>query len=197
MKVLVACEFSATVRDEFRALGHDAWSCDLDLCLKDPAWHIQADVRSVLSDGWDLMIGHPPCTYLTIAANKWHKLDPTREQKRIDAVSFFVELMNAPISRIALENPKGVLKKLYRAADQYVHPYFFGDPYSKMTGLWLKNLPKLVSTNLVEPMSIVWKGKKYNPIHSNYSKKTRSKLRSITYIGLAKAMALQWGSLNA
>lgn len=199
MRVLIACEFSGRVRDAFLRLGHDAWSCDIIPSDADNSRHIVGDVRKILKDGWDLMIGHPPCTYLTVTANRWFKpevleKEPNRIQLREDAVQFFLELYNSPIPRIALENPKGIISTRFRPPDQYVHPFMFGDPVRKMTGLWLKNLGKLVPTNPVDPEFKRYgpQGYRYETKISNTTKSKRAKLRSITPLGLAEAMADQW-----
>lgn len=203
MKVLVACEFSGTVRDAFIRRGHDAMSCDL-LLSETEGPHRQGDIRDVLGDGWDLMIAHPPCTYLTVTGNKWMKPEfsdrfPDRQAQRIAAAKFFVDLAEAPIGRIAVENPVGVMSTLYRKPDQYIQPYDFGHPHSKKTCLWLKNLWPLVPTNRCAPQ---WhanpdgsiyrdsKGKRYS--ESAYQGDWLS--RSRTYQGIADAMAEQWGS---
>lgn len=201
MRILVACEYSATVRDAFRKLGHDAWSCDLLPCDGDPKWHYQCDVFDVINEGWDMMIAHPPCTYLTVSGNKWMKPEfssrfPTRIQDREDALLFVQKLLDADIPKIALENPIGVISSRIRKPDQIVQPWQFGHPEPKSTCLWLKNLPKLNHTNVVEPEFIIGKrdGKKYSRIHyMSVSKGDRWKIRSKTYQGIADAMAEQWG----
>jgi site-specific DNA-cytosine methylase len=211
MKVLIACEFSGVVRDAFTALGHDAISCDL-LPTESPGYHWQGDIFECLKFhhyGFDLMIAHPPCTYLTVTANKWMKPEwewkfPTRKQDRIDAINFFMELVNVPIEKIAIENPVGIMSTKYRKPDQIIQPYQFGHTESKKTCLWLKNLPKLVPTDIVDPVYLVSKGKKYSGAayyskrslcHLDYlpPKEDRWKLRSKTFSGIASAMADQWG----
>lgn len=203
MKVLIACEYSGTVRDAFIAKGHEAISCDL-LPTDVPGPHYQGDVFDIINDGFDLMVAHPPCTYLTLAGNRWFKPEykdkyPTREQDRKDAVDFFIRLAEADIPRIALENPVGVLSSLYMKPTQYIQPYEFGDPHSKKTGLWLKNLPKLQGTELVEPEFYVYKDGRRDPIWHFESMSMppleRMKYRSKTFQGIADAMADQWGSL--
>ena len=156
MRVLVACEFSQVVTKIFRELGHEAYSCDILPTEGNSEWHIQDDVLKHLDDGWDLMIAHPPCTYLTNTGNKWMKPEfrdrfPNRIKQREQAIEFFLKLYNAPIDKIAIENPVGIMSRVFRKPDQYVHPYWFGDPHSKKTGWWLKNLPKLKPTKIVEP----------------------------------------------
>lgn len=189
MKVLVACEFSGIVREAFRKRGHDVWSCDL-LPTEIPGYHIKHDVLRALDWGWDLMIAHPPCTFLTISANKWYKPEfkdrfPTRQQDRYKAIVFFMELMNAPISRIAVENPIGIMSSCYRKPNQVIQPWMFGHGETKATCLWLKGLPLLKATNIV-------KGREQR-LHKLPPSKDRWKLRSITYQGIANAMAEQWG----
>lgn len=216
MKVLVACECSGVVRDAFRARGHDAWSCDILDCDADPTYHIKGDVLQVLDRNWDLIIAHPPCTYLTISGNKWFKPEfaamyPDRPRQRQEGFEFFMKMYNAPCDMVAVENPVGVVSTMFRPPDQYVQPYFFGDPYPKKTGLWLRGLPKLKPTNMVEPQTVTYNGKKYSPLHTTpfiverkYSviqdgppgtkRADRAKARSKTFQGLANAMADQWGS---
>lgn len=140
MRVLVACEYSGTVRDAFKQLGHDAWSCDI-LPSETEGNHIQADVLTVLNDGWDLMVAHPPCTKLSYAGLRWFKVQPNRMDEARVAFEFFMKMVNAPIPQIAIENPKGFPLKWYRMSDQKIHPYMFGEPFTKETHLWLKNLP--------------------------------------------------------
>lgn len=164
MRVLVACEYSGRVRDAFRALGHDAVSCDL-LPSEATGPHYQGDVLDVINDGWDLMIAHPPCTYLTIAAEWAYKEEQTKKIKpgtligaarqaaREEAIQFVLSLANAPIEKIAIENPVGVLSSRWREPDQFIQPYEYGDDASKKTCLWLKNLPRLTPTTFAPPVS--------------------------------------------
>jgi site-specific DNA-cytosine methylase len=196
MNVLVACEYSGVVRDAFRNLGHNAWSCDILECEADPRFHIQRDVLQILDQDWDLMIAHPPCTYLCRAGTSWNKRRPERHALQDEAAEFFMALYNCNIPKIAVENPAGVMSTRFRPPDQYVEPYYFGDPYPKKTGLWLKNLPKLVPTNVVEPSVVHYNGKRYSVIHDGppgTNRKDRAKARSKTFQGLADAMASQWG----
>lgn len=141
MKVLIGCEYSGILRDEFAARGHDAMSCDL-LPTEKPGKHYQGDVRDILNDGWDMMIAHPPCSHLAVSGAAWfeQKRKDGRQQQGID---FFMLLVNAPIERIAIENPIGIMSTVYRKPDQIVNPFNFGDPVRKPTCLWLQNLPKL------------------------------------------------------
>jgi hypothetical protein len=204
MKVLVACEESQTVTKELRKRGHEAFSCDIEPCTGGhPEWHIQGDVLEQLGKGWDMMIAHPPCTYLTVTGNKWMKPEfkdrfPNRQQQREDAVKFFLELYNAPIPMIAIENPVGIMSTVFRKPDQYVHPFFFGDKHSKKTGFWLKGLPKLEATEMVEPEMYIYKDGRKDPMwHVETMKlpaKERTKARSQTFPGIAAAMAQQWGA---
>ena len=204
MRVLVACEYSGTVRDAFIKAGHDAMSCDL-LPTDVPGPHYQGNVFDIIGDGWDLMIGHPPCTYLTVTGNKWFKPEfkdrfPDRHQQREDAVAFFKAMFESPIPHICLENPVGVLSTVYRKPAQYIQPYQFGDPHSKRTGLWLKNLPNLVPTKIVEPQFYIYKDGRKDPIWHVESMRMkpleRMKYRSKTFQGIADAMAEQWGKLS-
>lgn len=196
MKILVACEFSGTVRNAFAALGHDAWSCDLRK-TSIPGNHYQGDVFEIIGDGWDLMIAHPPCTYLTVSGNRHFPGNPERWQQRLDAINFVWKLMQAPIPRIAIENPMGAISTHIRPPEQYIEPYMFGHPETKRTGLWLKNLPHLIPTKIVEPQYKVSKsGKRFSPTHWNTASTNNpanERIRSKTYQGIANAMAIQWG----
>jgi len=182
MKVLIACEFSGVVRDSFRARGHDAWSCDLLECEGAPKYHIQGDVLEILDDGWDLMIAFPPCTHLSVSGARWFK---GKEKEQKQALTFVRDLMEACSPRIAIENPIGVISTKIRKPDQIIQPWQFGHGETKATCLWLKGLPELVPTNIVE-------GREAR-IHKMAPSKDRGKLRSITYQGIANAMAEQWG----
>lgn len=199
MKVLIACEFSGVVRGAFLGRGHDAISCDLEPTEK-PGPHYQGDVRDILySENWDLMIAHPPCTYLTTAANRYYDY-PGRKEKREDAIKFFMELVNAPVPHIAIENPIGYINTIYREPDQIIQPYYFGHPMKKTTCLWLKNLPLLQPTNMLpepEPLYIretdKGKGKKIHWCETiGGSRKKKFRERSRTFPGIATAMAQQW-----
>jgi len=203
MRVLVACEYSGTVRDAFRAAGHDAVSCDL-LPTDVPGPHHQGDVFEIINDGWDLMVAHPPCTYLTVTGNKWMKPEfrqrfPDRPKQREDALRFFISLMECAIPRVCLENPVGVVSTLYRKPTQYIHPFQFGDPHSKKTGLWLRGLPPLQTTKTVEPAFHIYKDGRKDPMWHFESMSLppleRMKYRSKTFPGIAQAMAQQWGNL--
>lgn len=180
MKILVACEFSGVVRDAFRNRGHEAFSCDL-LPSKDEQYHLRIDVREVLNQGWDMMIAHPPCTHLAVSGARWFK---NKVELQEEALEFVKLLLNAPINKIALENPISIISTKIRKPDQIIQPWMFGHGETKATCLWLKNLPKLVPTNIVE-------GREAR-IHKLPPSIDRWKLRSITYQGIADAMASQW-----
>jgi hypothetical protein len=198
MKVLVACEYSGRVRDAFLALDHDAMSCDL--LLTDVAGpHYQGDVRDVLNDGWDLMIAHPPCTYLSSSGLHWNTKRPERAQQTEEALEFVRLLLDAPIPQIALENPIGCISTRIRKPEQVIQPYWFGDDASKSTCLWLKNLPPLRPTNFIEGRIVNGKRRWANQTDSGQNRlgpsEDRWKKRSETYLGIAQAMAEQWGNL--
>jgi site-specific DNA-cytosine methylase len=183
MKVLIACEYSGTVREAFSKLGHDAWSCDL-LETEIPGNHYKGDVKDILCDGWDLMIAHPPCTHLAVSGARWFK-DKKVEQAK--ALEFVRLLLDAPIERIALENPISIISSQIRKPDQIIQPWQFGHGETKATCLWLQNLPKLQPTNIVEGREQrIWK----MPPGPD-----RWKERSRTFEGIAQAMANQWGCL--
>lgn len=187
-RVLVACEFTGVVRDAFAALGCDAVSCDL-LESERPGPHYRGDVRDILNDGWDLMVAHPPCTYLCRAGARWW---PGREVEQAEALDFVRALLAAPIPRIAVENPPGRIGTAIRPADQYVHPWWFGDPVRKMTGLWLKGLPLLTPTNDVSAAMKTLPKTVTDAIHYMTPRVDRRKERSRTFPGFAAAMAVQW-----
>ena len=195
LSILVACESSGTVRDALTALGHTAMSCDL-LPSETPGWHYQGDVREVLDDYWDLMIAHPPCTYLSASGMHWTTRGLRDPKLTEDALDFVRLLLDAPIPKIAVENPVGAISKRIRPPDQYVHPYQFGDDASKKTGFWLKGLPILVPTDRIPPRLVNGKERWENQTDSGQNKlgpsEGRWKERSKTYPGLAAAMALQW-----
>ena len=218
MKILIACEESQAVCKEMRRLGHECYSCDIIECSGGhPEWHIMQDVLPLLNgncafktmdgvehsiDGkWDMIIAHPPCTYLTLAGNKWYKPEfkerfPNRLMQRQQAIEFFMKIANADCEKIAIENPVGIMSTQWRKPDQYIEPYYFGDCEKKKTGLWLKGLPKLISTNIVEPVIIHCKSGANEPRWHmetmKLPKEERSKARSKTFPGIAKAMAEQW-----
>lgn len=199
MRVLVACEYSGVVREAFRALGHDAWSCDLLPAEDGSAFHYQQDVVPLLSAGWDLMIAHPPCTYLCISGIHWNKRIPGRAALTEESLAFVKTLLDAPIPKIALENPVGVISTRIRKPDQIIQPWQHGHSESKQTALWLKGLPKLVPTNVLTPTRFQANGKprwdNQTPTGQNKlgPSPTRWKDRARTYEGIAAAMAEQWG----
>ena len=185
MNVLIACEFSGIVREEFKKQEHNAWSCDL-LSTEIPGNHIQDNVLNYLDKDWDLMIAHPPCTHLAVSGARWFK-NKKKEQEK--ALNFVKLLMNAPIKRICIENPVSIISTKIRKPDQIIQPWQYGHGETKATCLWLKNLPKLESTNIV-------KGRE-NKIWKEPPGKDRWKNRSRTYAGIAKAMAEQWAEKEA
>lgn len=189
MKVLVACEESQVVAEQFILLGHEAMSCDIQHDGEKGLPHYRGDVMDILREGYyfDLMIAHPPCTYLTVSANRWYKETPERYYQRIHAAKFFIDLALSKVERIAIENPIGVMSGFYRKPDQIIQPWQFGHGETKATCLWLKNLPLLTPTNVVEGREQrIWKMP---------PGQERSKLRSRTYEGIAKAMGEQWGGI--
>lgn len=196
MRVLVACEYSGRVRDAFIANGHDAMSCDL-LPTEAPGPHYQGDVFDIINDGWDLMIAHPPCTYLSVSGMHWTTRGLRDPQLTEDALEFVRRLMAAPIERIAIENPISVISSRIRKPDQIITPYQFGHDASKKTCLWLRNLPPLKPTLFVEPRIVNGRARWGNQTDSGQNKLAPSadrwKVRSETYEGIAKAMADQWG----
>lgn len=211
MRVLVACEYSGAVRDAFTRAGHDAMSCDL-LPTDAPGPHYQGDVFDVIGDGWDLMVAHPPCTYLCSSGLHWNARGRMvdgrpRQELTEEALEFVRRLMGAPIPRIAVENPQGCIGTRIRPADQYVQPWQFGHDASKKTGLWLKSLPLLRPTKMV-PGRVVGVDRRGmtiprwgNQTDSGQNRlpptADRWKIRSATYAGIADAMADQWGGLSA
>ena len=195
MRILVACEYSGKVREAFRKLGHDAWSCDLLPADDGSEYHIQGDVLEVLDQGWDMMIGFPPCTHLAASGARWFaaKRADGRQQQGID---FFMALANADIPMIALENPVGIMSTEWRKPDQIIQPWQHGHEATKTTCLWLKGLPELQPTNIVSKGERhVTKGGKSLPKWYNLPpSKDRWKIRSETFQGIANAMAQQWGN---
>jgi hypothetical protein len=192
MKILVGCEESQAVCIELRKLGHEAYSCDiLDCSGGHPEWHIKGDVLEQLDKGWDMMIAFPPCTHLAVSGAAWfeQKRKDGRQQEGID---FFMAMVNAPIEKIAIENPIGIMSTVYRKPDQIIQPYQFGHTESKATCLWLKNLPLLQETDNVKEL---WKTLPKNQaqrLHYLPPGPDRAKLRSKTFPGIAKQMAKQW-----
>lgn len=233
MNVLIACEESQTVCKEFRKLGIEAYSCDILSCSGGyPEWHFKEDIFNIINnkggqtqsganiivDCWDLMIAHPPCTYLAVSGARWfyhpedknlpiekrrpHPRFPNRKREREEAIAFFIKLMEAPIKRIAIENPIGIISTRYRKPDQIVQPYMFGDEAEKTTCLWLKNLPHLIPTKIVNKGERVvlssgkslpkWYSDSFN---TKISTEMRRTLRSKTFQGFAEAIAQQWSKL--
>jgi site-specific DNA-cytosine methylase len=185
MMILVACEFSGIVRDAFRALGHDAWSCDLLESERGPKFHIRGDVLHFLDFGWDLMIAHPPCTHLAVSGARWFA---EKRQEQAEALEFVRALLAAPIPRIALENPVSIISSRIRKPDQIIQPWQFGHGETKATCLWLKNLPPLAPTAIVA-------GREAR-VHRMPPGPDRWRERSRTFPGIARAMADQWGELE-
>lgn len=213
MNILIACEYSGTVRDAFLKKGHNAVSCDILPSESSLGIHYTGPVEDILYEGWDMLIAHPPCTYLTITGNKWfyhpddkhlptekrrsHPRFPERKKQRENAVEFFMKMIGSGIPKIAVENPIGHMSTRYRKPNQIIQPYQFGHPVSKQTCLWLNGLPLLEPTNIVEPEWVVHKnGNRMSKWHYEASLlpiKERSKIRSKTFQGIADAMADQWG----
>lgn len=195
MRVLVACEHSGIVRDAFAARGHDAWSCDLLPC-ESGGQHYQCDVLQVLCYGWDLLIAHPPCTYLAVSGMHWTTRGKRDRKLTDDALLFARRLLQAPICRVAVENPVSIISTKIRPPDQVIQPYQFGHDASKKTCLWLKNLPPLRPTSYVPPRLVNGKPRWSNQTDNGQNKlpptKDRWKIRSQTYRGIAEAMASQW-----
>jgi hypothetical protein len=189
-KILVACEYSGRVREAFRALGHDAWSCDLLESEDNSPYHITGDVMTLLTQGFDMMLAFPPCTHLAVSGAKYFaaKRADGRQKEGID---FFMQMVNAPINKIAIENPVGIMSSIYRKPDQIIQPWQFGDPFQKTTCLWLKNLPLLTHTQIVDKGDFVTtpSGKR---LPKWYSDNKSAKNRSRTFQGIANAMAAQW-----
>lgn len=205
MKVLVACEESQAVCKEFRKLGHEAYSCDIVPCSGGhPEWHLQQDVLPLLKEKWDMIIAFPPCTYLTVTGNRWFNIDRygekaiQRHKDRKNAIDFFMAFANADCEKIAIENPVGIMSSEWRKPNQIINPWQFGDAFEKKTCLWLKGLPELKPTNIVEipPRKKFDSGKSMPSWYAeawHLPKEERAKLRSKTFPGIARAMAEQWG----
>lgn len=187
MRVLIACEYSGAVRRAFRALGHDAWSCDLLPAEDGSTHHIQGDALEAVRFGWDLLVAHPPCTHLAVSGARWFP-EKRASGEQQEAIDFFLALARAQIPRIAIENPVCIMSSVWREPDQVIHPWMFGHGETKATCLWLKGLPPLVPTKVVtgrEPR-----------IHRMPPSEDRWKERSRTYEGIAEAMAEQWGQYS-
>lgn len=181
MKILIACEFSGIVRDAFIAKGHDAMSCDL-LPTERPGPHYQGDVLEILNDGWDMMIAHPPCTHLAVSGARWFR---EKQKEQFAAMIFFMDLAQYPINKVAIENPISIMSTVWHKPDQIIQPWQFGHGETKATCLWLKNLPLLKPTNIVD-------GREQR-IHKMPPSENRWRERSRTFPGIAAAMAEQWG----
>lgn len=204
MNVLVACEFSGVVRRAFRELGHNAWSCDLLPAEDESEYHITTLAENIITEWWmsdlgvkwDLMIAHPPCTYLCSSGLHWNKRRPERQGLTNTAADFFLQLARAPIEKIAIENPIGCMSTRFRKPDQIIQPWMFGHPESKATCLWLKNLPKLQPTNVLpKPECGYWTNQTPSGQNKLGPSPKRAIERSRTYEGIAAAMAHQWGSI--
>jgi hypothetical protein len=217
-KILIACEESQAVCKEFRTLGFEAYSCDIQDCSGgNPEWHIKGDVIDQITKGWDMMIAFPPCTHLAVSGAR-HFETKKKDGRQQEGINFFMNMINAPIEKIAVENPVGIMSKIYKKPDQVIQPYFFGDPYQKTTCLWLKNLPKLYHQSKRDLFSdnvthtnkgdfFEWVCKKSGKLKKqplwyaeafkkhNLDKDMRSKIRSKTFPGIAKAMAEQWSKI--
>jgi hypothetical protein len=209
MKILIACEESQAVTKAFRLLGHEAYSCDLLPCSGGhPEWHFQQDVFEVIDKGWDMMIAHPPCTFLSVSGARWlYNKDGTinveREREQCMALEFVEKLMNVPIDKIVIENPISVISSKIRKPDQIIQPYMFGDEATKTTCLWLKNVPHLIPTEIVGrgERTVFKSGKSHPKWYADALAKAktpaeRRTLRSKTFPGIANAMANQWGELK-
>lgn len=206
-KVLIACEESQAVCKAFRARGFEAYSCDiLEPSGGHPEWHLQQDVLPLLKEKWDMIIAFPPCTYLTVTGNRWFNIDRygekaiQRHKERKDAIDFFMAFANADCEKIAIENPVGIMSSEWRKPNQIINPWQFGDAFEKRTCLWLKGLPELKPTNIVEipPRKRFDSGKSIQSWYSeawHLPKEERAKFRSKTFPGIAAAMAEQWGCL--
>jgi site-specific DNA-cytosine methylase len=181
LRVLIACEFSGIVRNEFHKLGHDAWSCDL-LPTEIEGNHFQCDIKEIINNDWDLMIAHPPCTHLSVSGARWFK---NKQEEQKEALEFVRFLLNSNIEKIALENPISIISTKIRKPDQIIQPWMFGHGETKATCLWLKNLDPLIPTNIVVGRE--------NRVHKEKPGKDRWKNRSRSFLGIAKAMAEQWG----
>lgn len=202
MKVLIACEFSGVVREAFKSKGHYAMSCDLE-DTEVAGLHYKGNVLDILeSENWDLLIAHPPCTYLSVAGNKWFKDEfkerfPNRQNDREEAIKFFLQLANCKIPKKCIENPIGIMSRIYKKPSQIINPFQFGHSFNKKTCLWLKNLPLLLPTNIVEQDEVITfaSGKKMSKwwIETGHLPPIeRTKARNRTFTGIAEAMANQW-----
>jgi hypothetical protein len=197
MKILIACEYSGIVRDAFTKKGHDAWSCDI-LPTESLGNHIQDDILNHLDKNWDMMIAHPPCTHLAVSGARWFSNGHKPISLQIESLEFVRKLMNAPINKIAVENPVSVISTKIKKPTQIIQPFHYGHAVKKTTCLWLKNLPNLIPTKMVEPEMVKNKGYIMSKFHYDtfkLPKAIRGKVRSRFYEGIAEAMAEQWGSI--
>jgi site-specific DNA-cytosine methylase len=204
MRILLACEESQEVTNRLRAKGHEAFSCDILPCSGGkPEWHLQQDVTELLKQKWDMIIAFPPCTFLTVTGNRWFNIERygdkaiKRHADRKEAIEFFMMFANADCDKIVIENPVGVMSSHYQKPNQIVNPYQFGDPFEKKTCLWIKGLPNLIPTNIVEPpkRTEFASGKSMPTWYADawkLPKEERAKLRSKTFPGIAEAMSKQW-----
>lgn len=199
MRVLMGCESSGAIRNAFRALGHDAWSCDLLPADDGSPYHYQGDVFDIINDGWDVATFNPPCTYLSVSGMHWTSRGLRDPKLTEDALDFVQRLMDCKIPKWALENPVSIISSRIRKPDQVIHPYEFGHDASKKTCLWLKGLPALRGTSYIEPRIVDGKKRWANQTDSGQNKlppsADRWKIRSATYKGIAEAMASQWSNL--
>lgn len=197
MKVLIACEYSGTVRDAFAALGHDAWSCDFEPA-ETPGNHLQCDVTTIFDRDWDLMIAHPPCERICVSGARWKYEKEGWVEEQEKALELVAALLNAPIPRIALENPVGIISSRIRKPDQIIQPWMFGHGETKATCLWLKNLPKLFHAKETDLFNkkITHVKERVARVHSLPPSPDRKKLRAWKYNNIANAMADQWGTGN-
>ena len=187
MKVLVGCEESGVVRRAFREIGHDAWSCDIFPSEDNSPFHIQDDVLKIINDDWDMCLFFPPCTHLAVSGARWFK-EKRKDGRQQEGIDFFMQFANAKCKRIAIENPIGIMSTIWRKPDQIIQPFEYGHPERKATCLWLKGLPQLKPTNIVDGRNqSIWKMP---------PSKDRAKIRSKTFPGIAAAMANQWGQLS-
>lgn len=206
LRILLACEESQEVTKRFRALGHEAYSCDILPCSGGhPEWHLQTDVTEILKQKWDMIIAFPPCTFLTVTGNRWFNIERygdkarKRHKDRDEAIEFFMMFANADCDKIVIENPVGTMSSKWRKPDQIINPYQFGDPFEKKTCLWIKGLPNLVPTDVVEPpkRTEFGSGKSMTTWYAEawkLPKEERSKLRSKTFPGIAQAIVDQWSN---
>lgn len=195
MKILVACEESQVVTKAFRALGHNAYSCDIEPCSGGRSdWHYQCDVLSIINNDWDMIIAFPPCTHLAVSGAKWFE-EKRRNGTQQQGIDFFMHFANANCPKVAIENPVGIMSTLWRKPDQCIQPWQFGEPHAKKTCLWLKGLPLLKPTNILSvPPSGRWENQTPSGQNKLGPSVDRAKLRSKTYEGIANAMAMQWSN---